>query len=761
MKLKLHLVLIFLVFLFCTEDQGFVSPSDLQNLAPLATFQGKAANEGDTALGADRLLNLQNPRIALMWHFLSFQRYMGAVQGSAVLTSPPYHFSGSLLTPPPAIVYNGPEVALGTFVLYSDVNRNGQFDRMIHPQMSIAQIQIDSLSARFNSLRTQLISVSDTARGRTDWLDTLYIGYDYSICKMINGKADTLLAGNPLFSEFWEDLTNLHSQVLNDMNKWERFFSIRKHVNPWFRSYFITPGYRYSLVNHYRRKLFPQRGKEADFDSLYIKTVEALALLRYSSLMTLDRAEANKWLDYPFDGFNESGQDWAAGRSNWFYVLYFPDKGSLQQILDAEKASSFDIEGKERLHTGYNIMTCTNQYECRVLSWDDSILIDLGESEAYYNSPTPLKYPVTGITEPASAQPLAVVEGIYEYRPFMNAQVLVDDSLVWLSIPDFGIVKLVPAGSDLFFSTTEKIQIKAIVHSGRLEKLLLYMNGGRYVLLPLTEDRRELDILEAKIRGLCNGSNQSMQCPSGLFEYGNDTLKVTGGVSFIRADIPKMESQIFHAGSDNVFCSSENDIKLRFEFSETNQVNGLHFTRSGNTFFLPSFTFSSTNMFQKLGIDSTDSLHHFYEHTGSVEISNLQYTKLSDGKFVKGGDGAVCELYSSTQSDSVSLYSSGDRILFRIDDQQGRIIGLECDLQMSTDDDSSEVLFQIRGGIDSSNLEILRDWKKQMLYSSRISLFKADPFLVENNQYFLEIRVLGTKKKSVRFAIDGYTIGEY
>lgn len=581
-------IIFFLLLVACVDDQGIVTPQDSGNLAPLARFNGSAVNAGDTAISAERLLRFENPAVALMWQFLGVSKYINTVHEVTVHTQAPYRFSGELLNLPPFEVYNSNEVALGTFVLFSDVNRNGTLDRVIHPELQEAYADIDQLNVEYEACLRKLLQISTVTENPIDYSDKFLITDDYSILLVKNGSADTVWRSDSLSKHHYRSLLSVRCRILRQNSKWDHFFANRKRERVDYHTDYENSDYLLETEYAYKRKLFPVTGKESEFEKHLSETIRALYALGTKSEATLMQAYGRKWIDYPFDGFYEQGQDWVAGRSTWFHVLYLPDYKSINELLKAERRSSFAIEGKEKLHPGYNLISSDSQYRCKVLSWSEPITVELGENELYFNQPTELDEPVKSfLPAPVSADIQMQIEGVYDYRPFKPAVIVYVDSSLWLDMADMRTTRLIPSEEGLYFSPTRDIQVEVIsFRDSTLEKIFLYFNGERHVLVPAQNDGAEIQKTKQRICELLSvavstETDSLHHALENRYVNDGDTLTVAVSADSIVVALPDMYPSRMYPSETWVLVSFDNDLQLQFVTDDQDAVKGVDVIRNG------------------------------------------------------------------------------------------------------------------------------------------------------------------------------------
>ncbi len=616
------------LILACVQDQGIISPDNSDNLIPLATFGGRTINEGDTAIGANRLMRLANPNIALMWQFLGVTRFMYTVEGSSVQTRAPYTFSGKLLLPPPSEIYTSSEVALGTFVLYSDVNQNGMMDNAVHPSLQKAYTDIDRLNQHYRLCLDSLYGVSVKMENYVDSKDRFYVDFNYTIIHENNGRKDTIWYGDTISHVNLRGILKTWCKVLANENKWDAFFSIRKRVPFDYFADYTDPDFKTVTEYAYKRILFPVTGKELLFKKRLIDVLHALVALTIKSDAVMMQAYTEGWINYPFDNFFEQNQDWMAGRCTWYHVLYLPDQKSLDELLEAEARSSFVVQGKSNLHPGYNLITSDNQYRCRVLSWADSIIIELGENELHFNHPSKLELPIEQFQEKEITESAMIdLEGVYEYRPFKPAVIVYADSSLWLHVPDLGLTRLVPADSSTYYSPACDIQIDAVIIDGVFEKIFLYYNHERIVLIP--GDGPEELIQEKKqtvSNILCTPVNTSLDSThnsiAGCYAFQEDTISVTNKTDSILANLPGMCPQAFFSVNDSLFVTFNSDLQLLFTTDSLGKV-GVIVNRGGSSRFFSAVSIPPSDNDSSSGSSSAAAQQRAKEFYISTSISDV------------------------------------------------------------------------------------------------------------------------------------------
>lgn len=765
--LKLIITTLLFVFIYCTDDQGIVSPSDQNSVTPLAQFQGYVVNEGDTAISAARLLKIQNPKIAILWQFLEFTRFTSDMTFSATETQLPFKFSGSLQQPPPPQVYNSNEVAIGMLILYSDVNNNGRFDREIHPKLKNVYLYLDSLSKVFDSLRNELAVISTTLPEAIDWKDTFSIGYDNSIIQYSSGRRDTIKPSIP-----WGNYTNRRMDILRNDRKWDDFFINRKRTPPINFSYeFLTGFYRHFEVS-YKRKLFPKPGKSAEFERLLEKTATARYVLGNEADMIIITAYLNGWLSYPYDGFNEPGQDWILGRTQQHFIFYFPDQKSIQELLDAEKISSFAINHKERIKPGYNLMISNDQYRCDILPWSDSIVIQLGMDNLYGNSVSPLVNPVTE-TKPATLDNshMEYAEGSYEYMPFNPLMLHTNGNTLWANIPQIGICKLDAADSIHYFSISDNVQLELVRFNGKTEKVLVYRNGERFVGTAGNPDST-FDAFKKKVASLASRkpvpiNDTILNSYASQYIYGVDSIQVAATTGHLEIRFSGKTAEPFYPLNDSVFFTNSSDRLLKFKRNTTGVTYELQLIRDTICTVAPSRLYIPRSAGEISGYTPV-VMNTILDSSGGsgtdlfCKLTNsCRYAPPSDARFLQEGDGALVSFVRGSHDDAITCYGPDNYMVFQLNGMDGKTVGFELYIKGQKDmKQNSPVRLYCQGGTSISGCnQKLFDDQYYSLNKDSTTLVSVNPVVVTSNPYFIKIGSISTAAPTPCFAIDSYRIG--
>lgn len=766
MRIQIVFSSLLLCIICCSDDSGIFSPSNPSNLTPLCQFHGYCCNENDTAITTSRLLKIQNPAITLTWQSLGFTRFSNNYAMSSVETSIPFNFSGSFSDRPPLQVYTSNEAVLGILTLYSDVNNNGVFDRVVHPELQKSYKILDSLGSVFYGLRDLLYKVADDTRKRTECRDTFLIAYDNRVILVKNGMLDTLVQ-----TPEWNSYILHRSQVLGKWNKWDYFFASRKRESPSYFEYGARSGYLSQIVFNYECSLFPRKGSEKEFNALLNEATKAVYNLNVASKDITKNAYINGHVDYPYNGVYEEGQDWAAGRTRWYHILYVPDHKSIREMLDAEKRSSFSIKNKQNIRPGYNLMYVDNQYRGEILSWDNAITIDLGTNEYYFNHPYDLVKPVTDFSVDKPLNEFVTnAEGVYEYRPYKHLILALKGGYLWASVPDIGVCRLNSADSLFYYNKPDNLQLEIVQDDGAIEKVLIYSGDTRFVGNPVGKDEKYysfvslLEKLESRKAVLKDSIEVKQYCKN--YKSGSDTVKVYRENSSIGIQFPGFNKHTYYPLNDSVYFTDENDCEIAFKKGLSGDICEMHVIRNGPFTVYPAFDYIPVSSAVKNGSSYVSMNNVIDFHSGSGEdvlfkiTGNRRYLASDDGMYLQKGDGCVYSILRNQSDDSVSLTMPHDCIVMKIVGLKDSVIGLELGLIAESSSDSTEVCFFTLCG--SSVMTCSNPVVDNQFYSLKPdapTVITVNPIQVNSDPFFIKIGVVKTIDITPRFAFDYYRIG--
>ncbi|HKP98297.1 MAG TPA: hypothetical protein VJ385_21380 [Fibrobacteria bacterium] len=758
----------------CLRDGGIVDPSDVGGVQSLGRFQGRAFNEGDTNFTVKRYQALTHPKIALIWQFIGPKEFTySSTEGLIKNANPPYDFEVDVRTPPAEEILGSPDLAVGTFWLYEDANGNGVFDRLIHPSLLSLNRIVDEMYAGYNAAMDSLLQVSEVKPIRVGVVETYYVGLYGTTVRVVDGKPDTIWTGTSAQAAAqapWVDILNNRFRVLNCPNRWERFFALRGRSNDYYRVSKPAAGFAFGFDFPYDRKLFPLPGKEKEFEALVREATSRLIDInaRYESLRS--DAITKGFIDYPYAGVEEAGQDWAAGRTRKYFLLYLRNAEALDELVESERISSFNVAGKEKLHLGYNLVWCGEKYVCKVLDPSDSIHIDLGMSEAYFNPPSaPLANPVVAPEEIAyGTDRLARLQGAYRFQPLRPFSLMAVRGALWASIPNVGTYRFLPADSLVFFAPAADMQIQIVKQQGKVEKLLLYRSGSRLVA---TRDSAAGIPAEAESRILAASGRIGIRIDAGKtagfggkYEYAGDTLAIEpapGGDS-LRVRVPGMKPLYYLAESESVFFSPDCDCRLALRQDGSGKTAAAVLELEGSAIFAPALSRvprSPAELFPGTPSDP-DSVVSFSEGSARDTYAWLdgkgRYQGSEDGRYLIAGDGWVTALDHTLPGETATLSRGGEGIVFRAEGLQGRNAGLELRLRKDRTTGKGRVLFRLRGGGDAANLnQILSDdfWV-DFAGDSAVATLKAWP--VHSDPYYVRLERVTTAYSDFPLAFDSY-----
>lgn len=755
----------------CFKDDGVIDPGNPPKPV-LGRFQGRAQNEGDTALSAKRLLNLTNPQVSLVWQFLGPKEYIITPSQGTVNTNPPYPFDIRLLEPPSPEVLDNPDLAIGGLWLYSDRNGNGKLDRLVHPDMLAATRTVDSLYGIYQAALSDLAATGEVKDKRVDVVETYHIGAFGTVTLGPPGDEDTLFVGHsPADTASWDAILNPRFHNLTYQNRWERFFTLRNRANDYYRIVRPSQNHIYEIDMPIRRKLFPKPGGQHEFErkmrevfrtySAYVATAEKLL---YAQIKQGHN-------EYPYSGFDEPGADWVAGRSRQCFVVYLRDQAELQELRDAEQTSSFTMKGMDKMRTGYNAVRCDDQYNCEFMDPGAELTLDLGQSDGYFNPPAgppPLR-PIT-VYKPAEvkAPSLDRLAGSYAFQPFFPIRIAAKGGYLWAQIPDEGILRLTPADSLHYFATARDLQVQFVENDSlRVYKLFLFKDNKKYVAARdgAQDDGDLAGGLDSLLGpGIPMDAARAALFTASPYAYGKDTVAARWSGDSLHVTVPGMLPMALAASDSVSFFSRESDLRAAFEIDPAGKCAGVWLTRAGKRIMAPALAYvppSPADLFPGLA-DSLPVVAS--EHAGSGSDRSVimdggpRFAPGPDSLFLRPGDGWIDALVSADASDSISLRQGGDYLLFRVPDLAGKGMAIELTLcpQRGV---RGRVRLSLRGGADKHRQDdylggdLWVDFSDGKPKSVRLGPWKAGA-----NPYYVRIGQIATADPSFLYSFDHYRV---
>ncbi len=761
----------------CVPDGTIVDPASPDSQPVIGHFQGRTSLVFDSVYQAHptRALEITNPKIALVWQFVGPREYTNVPLNARVDMTPPFNFSLDLRDPPPPEVLESPDLALGTFWLYSDINDNGRLDRLIDPNFLAANRQVDSLYAIYTGLADSLRVLSVYHANPVDVTETYDVGAFGSVARSLDGKSDTLWTSQrPDAGPYglWWNVIYYRARLLEDLNRWESFFAVRKRNNDNYRIISPTAGFAFSCELPYRRRLFPKPGSKAEFEKiLRMATGALLNFAGHYSAMT-DAALSQGWADYPYTGHDAPGQDWVAGRTRLYQVIYIRDQSDFDAMMDGERFSSFRVIDKQKLHLGYNLITCGDQYSCRVLDGKDTIRIDLGASDNFFNPPGS---PPAEVTEPTQARELAAgylggLEGAYRFQPFHPFCLKLEDGGLWAYIPDFGAYRMEAIDSLHFFTRARDLQLEIVLQSGAMEKIMASGSGTRFTAAKDTGQSIP-DSISAYLQALASRRGVPADAAhiavwNGAYAWGQDSITVSASPQgdSLSVAIPGMHAHAYLAASDSVFFSPQCDCRLTFRRNGAGEVTDAVFTREGQPALAPKLGFKPlgpAQLFPDLPAAPDSEAASSQGNTRDTYAGldgRGHYPGSPDQRFVAAGDSAVESLDHSLPGDSISLSRGGEGVVFRLRGLKGAAAGLEALLREDVSGGKQRLRLRLLGGSDPKRMDTMLSgdfWADVTGDSAWVSLM---PFPVAADPYFVRLERVRTAENLAPVAIDRFRI---
>jgi hypothetical protein len=756
----------------CQWDEGFSSPSDPRNLRSLGTFVGKAVS-GDTA-SLVRLIELVNPKMTVLWRGIGLRDKLSSSDQISIDAKAPFAFSLSLLQPPPNEVIDAPEIAFGIFSLYSDQEHNGRFDRLIDPELSGQYTRIDSLLKIVTTAQNNLLAISEIRR-REPTSEKFYLERSGAIVRQNLKSLDTLwtLKGLTKTSAAFEYI-KLYQRVLGNQNRWELFFSKRKRDNEYFLNTYPLNDHFLGMDIRFDRAVFPKPGNEVLFNTRVIESVAATSALYLASNEILTAAFLTKKLDYPFSGFGLPGQDWMAGRAIQDLLVFFRTQATVDTMMQAALSGSFQFTHLDRIHPGYNLFRCDDQYNCDVRAPEDSITIYLGSTEAYFNAPsTASRNPFTAAV-PSQVELLPSTFSMWQGRYALNGSdtisIAIRNDEIWCEATGIGLLRVLPMDTLGFQSPITSFQgiVTRQTSTGLPARLVEYIRESRFVTQalgqPVTAEFltrinnatgfRRADISDSLVK----------KC-AGKYDYQGDTLRIvsTGGDSLI-VTIPTFSATVFHAVNDSLFQCPWGELSLEFQGRTETGYQRLIFQNGPKKKNVPVFNSIPSKLVKSEKIESV-GIAWVSENQGSGGDTYLgldgrkRYSCSQDGSFLRPGDGYL-DAFSRTETvDSISLRQGGDALTFRFPGLKDKVVFFQLRNCAQVGAKTKRIRISIWGGSDPANQNLLYTDHQWMGFDIAGSYWSLDSLAINSDPYYLTVKQENTPDAPFHNAFDGYRLG--
>lgn len=761
------------ILVSCLRDSGYISPDDERNLRSLGTFVGRVKVTGDSA-ALGRLPDFVRPKVAVLWRSIGFQDNL-STDNVGVEATPPYQFSIDLLQPPPKEAISATEVAFGFFTVFSDVDGNGVFNRLLDPDLKARYAMLDSLGRVLEEAKAGLRSVSDI-RSRTPVSEIFFIDAPGILVRGDRPSPDTL--AYPGRIKTWEQgvhFLTMRQRILANQNRWERFFSVRKKKNEYYRRDFVAVGHGFGVEIRYDRRIFPKAGREKEFDLWADKAASARLILSNASEEVLGVAFMEGKLDYPFSGYPD--RDWIAGRTIEDLLLFLPDQATLDTLLDAFATSTFRVSHSDRLNVGYNVVRCDDQYVCEVRAQGDSILVHFGTTEGFFNAPaTQVVNPfgtrgaIPPLPPPASS--FESLQGRYALNGSDTASLIVHRGELWCDANFVGLVRVAPMDSLGFRSPVFDFQ-GLITHgvAPRLsDRLIQYFPKSDWRTSSTYVDGKIAQSLIARI-DLASGFERADVPESALarcagdFDYNGDTLRVSlaGGDSLL-VRVPGFSTMFFHAVDDSSYRCPWGELSLEFRGFDGTAYRRALFGNGASKKTVPVFRPAPSNAVVSIrkeepGIawvsaDSGSGRDGFTALDG-----RKRYACSRDGRFLRPGDGYLAEFSRTGPDDSISFRQGGDFATFRIPGMQGKTVLLELRQCAERAAKTKRIRVSVWGGSNRDSLRELYGDHQWMATDTAGVHWTFDSIAVDVDPFYLVLRQENTPDAPFLNAFDAYRVG--
>ncbi len=763
--------------LSCLKDSGFASPSDERNLQPLATYVGKTVFGTDTA-APHRIIDLVNAKVGILWRAVGNRDKQSSSNLGSVKSEIPFNFSFSLLQAPPKEVIEAPEISFGIFCLFSDANQNGNFDRLMHPDILSAYSDADKYTAQANADLKNLLSVSESKK-KSLAVEKFYLEASGALTIDRAGILDTLMpAGTFSDIDGATGYLRTYQRILGDQNRWVRFFAVRKKDNEFYYRTFAANGHYSGIELRFDQAVYPVSGQEKNFYSLLKKAIASSIKSELVANQIIYKAFFSGKMDYPFSGYGQAGEDWMAGRSITDLVLYLPTSKTLDSLLEAIPTGSFQFSHLDRLQQGYNLVRCNDQYVCDVLDPSDSITIYLGTTEGFFNPPgSPSKSPIASGKKEKNIPSIyyfKFMQGHYALNGGDTLSLIIHNNQVWCDANEIGLVRLLPSDSLTLYSPERDFQI-LFTHSSSKnipDRIVQYTQNKRLVVLRL-DSAVSNDILN-KIDGINNQKSVSigpdlLKAYAGNYDFGSDTLKIIPkGTDSLAVSIPGFSAIKFYSSQDSLFQSSWGPWTLKFEGFGGESFSRVIFFDGVSKKVVPNFKAVSSNLLKSTK-DEEKGIDWILENQGSGRDTFMEldggkrYSCSDDGRFLQAGDGVFLGFGYGPISDSISMVQGGNSAAFRLPGLKGKVVYFQlrnCLERVSKGDGkNTRIRISAWGGSKPDSLQLLYGDQQWMEANPAGLQWGMDSLMIDADPYYLTVKEENTQDAPVWNAFDGYKLG--
>ncbi|MEO6096434.1 MAG: hypothetical protein ABIW76_12325 [Fibrobacteria bacterium] len=770
----------------CDRGEGFAPPGDSRSLRPLGYFTGRAAHGGDTA-AASRLINLDHPRVAILWRSVGMRDKVASDGQVSISANAPFAFSLNLLQPPPKEVLEAPDLMFGFVTLFCDANENHAFDRGMHPDYYADYDHIDSMVAQLGRARQELMIHAVVLPPRLVE-ERFFLNADGSIWKESGSGLDSVMNVKLLPSAKPDSIlkgwVGNDSRILGRQNRYERFFALRKKDNEFFYDEFAAPGHYKGLRGRFERSLFPKPGHESEFEAALKRTSIASMILSIEADQVFIKAAYAGRLDYPFNGYGQAGTDWMAGRSVTDLLLYVASEASRDSLLDAVPQSAFRVSHLERFRIGYNLFHCDDQYVCDVRATGDSILVYLGTTELFFNKPSaPSKAPFPSpspsyegsAARPHAAPPvenLAYLQGAYALNGSDTVRLVLRHGELWCQSSEAGLIRVAPADSFGFASPDLDFQgLFTPGFTGRPDRLILYRPGRQSVYGRVAGGASGVpaSLLERidRAAGFTHADlpDSVLERCAGVYDFGGDTLRIVrAGGDSLKVDLPKFRNLVFHAAGDFLFRCPWGEWTLEFQGFRDGSPSRAAFGNGAVKLVVPRFGITPS---KALKSDKTDAagITWMAEHSGTGRDAytglngRKRYACSRDGAFLRPGDGFLEGYSRGYVSDSISLRGGGDEATFRITGMRGKLALFQLRSCAERGVKSGRIRVSIWSGSEPGALRPSYGDHQWMDADTSGVYWSLDSLSIDADPFYLVLKQENTQDAKFHNAFDGYRMG--
>ncbi len=757
---------VLLLLISCSEFNNHIQDPSANTVEPILSVSGKTSIEQGRFT---KLANIQKPKIALVWQEMDeakISRFPVEVV-SNVSPSFPFSFNSNLLENPPLYMNDPLNVFVGNVYLYSDGNKNGTLDALVHPDFQPYLDSLSFLKQIFINEKQKLLALS-TITTSTPFQETHFQTEQNTVLFNTENGIDSSWATSLYSSYQVEQITKRRRQILQGLTKWETFLSKRANLVNTTYKFLHHKDHNLQITTGYYRRLYPISGNEALFEEqLKSATKAALDYYELSKWVRIQRisTQKNNYIYTPMDS-----KDWIAGMSIWNYVFYMFTQEELDEILAinqlVKSMGRTLITNPEQLSIGYNILSCTEDYYCSVLNSLDSVQIDLGDEACYIEGcqreleTLSARTPIT-----LSDSILESYQGTYHSTDSSTTlTILFTEGNLWLFPTASTTFAIKPATRTIFFNSIYNTELEFVIDS--TTNSIIYNNGTETLKLSKIESSMDTISANAVINTIQPTdipilSSEILQQYSGKYILSDiSDLSIVVKETHLKALFPGVGYLNLYPTSLDTFMHDESTLKIVFDRNEENTVTKLTYISPERTFTAPAKNYVTRNAaYFNYDINYISPILTQSQGTSIIESDILEqsYACLTDLTALSTDDPMLVPNASTAQENHL-FGSPEDALIFSVTDSLSIIIFsfVGCP---NENVDSTSMRIQVTGG---TSLDAITDFiqdEHTVTFLKSGSQFAVNPIVINKKvPYYIKVTFSPLHSTESKIAIDSYFI---